>query len=813
MFFRDGQRRIDYILAYHDTDDIELISWRDKFEENLKKEGLELETEHKKDSQDGKTHFVKVHAPWDVLTRVAELTKMKMPIKEYDTNLYDTGCLSKLPNPMLIEDGVIPEEPEYFTADFSRERMKMFIIEDQNTFFTNAQRSFIVYELLLRTRYTETSDKFGIDRLIRHAAYSAAFPLHEFISFIQGISIGIYLQLLYETWARPGRWLYFQPTDLVRKYYGEKVGIYFTWLGFYTTMLIPASILGVIVFIYGCATLFKNPPSEEVCDESGAGNLTMCPLCDRHCSYWKLKTSCMYSRLTYLFDNGGTVFFACFMAIWATLFLEFWKRKQAELQYDWDVADFDYEEHVRPEFEARCKKRRLNPVTQMMEPFMPIYSRIPRWCTSFSVVLFMICCVICAVFGVIMYRVVVVTLLYSVPNPYVQQFASITTSCTAAVISLIIIMLLNRLYEKVALFLTELERPRTESEYEDSYTFKMFLFQFINYYSSLFYIAFFKGRLAGRPGDYDYSLGYRAEECDPAGCLIELCIQLGIVMIGKQAYNNFKEITLPKIMNWMRSRGAKKNETEENLYTRWEQDYDLNAVPLMGLFDEYLEMVIQYGFTTIFVAAFPLAPLCALINNIIEIRLDAYKLTTQMRRSVALRAQDIGIWLNILQGITFMAVLTNAFIIAWTSDFVPKLVYRYTQEPGTLDGYVNQSLSFFDVKDFQERSIPKNNASELFGDVTYCRYKDQREPPWSPNRYDYTSTHWHTFCAQLAFVIIFEHLVFFLTWLVAYLVPDVPARIRMLMLREVYLAKEAKYDASFSTLHSDRRQESLDKTV
>lgn len=47
----------------------------------------------------------------------------------------------------------------------------------------------------------------------------------------------------------------------------------------------------------------------------------------------------------------------------------------------------------------------------------------------------------------------------------------------------------------------------------------------------------------------------------------------------------------------------------------------------------------------------------------------------------------------------------------------------------------------------------------------------------------------------------------------AYLVPDVPARIRMLMLREVYLAKEAKYDAAFSTLHSDRLQESRDKTA
>ena len=35
--------------------------------------------------------------------------------------------------------------------------------------------------------------------------------------------------------------------------------------------------------------------------------------------------------------------------------------------------------------------------------------------------------------------------------------------------------------------------------------------------------------------------------------------------------------------------------------------------------------VVQYGFVTLFVAAFPLAPLLALINNVFEIRLDAYK--------------------------------------------------------------------------------------------------------------------------------------------------------------------------------------------
>ena len=52
--------------------------------------------------------------------------------------------------------------------------------------------------------------------------------------------------------------------------------------------------------------------------------------------------------------------------------------------------------------------------------------------------------------------------------------------------------------------------------------------------------------------------------------------------------------------------------------------------------------VIQYGFVTIFVAAFPLAPLFAAINNVIEIRLDAYKYVTQNRRPVAQRDQDIG---------------------------------------------------------------------------------------------------------------------------------------------------------------------------
>lgn len=45
---------------------------------------------------------------------------------------------------------------------------------------------------------------------------------------------------------------------------------------------------------------------------------------------------------------------------------------------------------------------------------------------------------------------------------------------------------------------------------------------------------------------------------------------------------------------------------------------------------------------TLFVASFPLAPLFALLNNIIEIRLDAKKFVMELRRPIAVKAQDIG---------------------------------------------------------------------------------------------------------------------------------------------------------------------------
>lgn len=62
--------------------------------------------------------------------------------------------------------------------------------------------------------------------------------------------------------------------------------------------------------------------------------------------------------------------------------------------------------------------------------------------------------------------------------------------------------------------------------------------------------------------------------------------------------------------------------------------------------------------------------------------------------------------------------------------------------------------------------------------------------------------YWHIFAARLSFVVVFEHLVFFFTGLVAYLIPDIPRSVQQKIQRQRYLAREALHKAE---LEQNRR--------
>ncbi|KAG1673586.1 Anoctamin-7 [Nymphon striatum] len=323
---------------------------------------------------------------------------------------------------------------------------------------------------------------------------------------------------------------------------------------------------------------------------------------------------------------------------------------------------------------------------------------------------------------------------------------------------------------------------RTQTEFDDNLIFKVFLFQFVNFYSSIFYIAFFKGKFVGYPGHYSHILGLRNEDCGNGGCLMELAQQLAVIMIGKQIINNIQEVVVPKLKTWWHQKNVKITENKN----RWEEDYSL--IENEGLFQEYLEMVLQFGFITIFVAAFPLAPLFALLNNWVEIRLDAQKIVCETRRIVPERAQDIGVWFRILETLAHLAVISNAFLIAFTSDFLPKLLYQY-EFKSNLQGYVNFTLAY----------APNGSMTEE------CRYRGYR------NAEGHTTVfYWRLLVIRLGFVIVFEHVVFFVCKMIDWLVPDVPESLEIKIKRERYLAKQALADSDNLVLYANVKEDDDD---
>ncbi|XP_029901756.1 anoctamin-2b [Myripristis murdjan] len=873
LYFSDGRRKVDYVLVFHqrrhgsvrsrtstsashdrlsiisngnfplpvssdlggaeddtvETSECDVQLIRQEFEANLLEAGLEIERDREV-SVHGPS-FTRLHAPWPVLSREAEFLKIKVPTKKSYELKQESGLSGGLsamwrklnqpfqPNVPHQEHG----RTKLLSHCFSRDKLHLYNIKSKDTFFDNATRGRIVYEILRRTVCVRTCQTMGISTLIAKGVYDSAFPLHDGDFRVTGQSEERNdRQLLHEEWARYSAFYKYQPIDLIRKYFGEKIGLYFAWLGVYTQLLVPASIVGIIVFGYGVATVDTDVPSLEMCDERL--NFTMCPLCDGACDFWQLSTACGTARASHLFDNPATVFFAIFMSLWAAMFLEHWKRRQISLSFSWDLTGIEEdEEHPRPKYEtillqkrqkqrSRKKKKKNEPDKQedgtetgkdrwrqkllsAMAAGAPVAKekltwkdRLPGYCINVSSILFMFGLTFSAVFGVIIYRITVSALMAMSPDPETKSNVRVTVTATAVIINLVVILILDEIYGAVAVWLTELEIPKTETTFEERLILKAFLLKFMNAYAPIFYVAFFKGRFAGRPGNYVYVFNdYRMEECAPGGCLIELCIQLSIIMLGKQLIqNNIFEIGIPKLKKLLRvlkEKGEAEEQREEQRSRppqQWNLDYAL--APFEGLTPEYMEMIIQFGFVSLFVASFPLAPAFALLNNVIEIRLDAKKFVTELRRPVAIRAKDIGIWYNILSGMGKFSVIINAFVISFTSDFIPRLVYQYMYSPsGTMHGFIDHTLSYFNVSNFKPGTSPH---SSLLGDITVCRYKDYREPPWSPEAYQFSKQYWCVLAARLAFVILFQNLVLFLSLLVAWVIPDVPKTVVEQLKRE-----------------------------
>lgn len=80
----------------------------------------------------------------------------------------------------------------------------------------------------------------------------------------------------------------------------------------------------------------------------------------------------------------------------------------------------------------------------------------------------------------------------------------------------------------------------------------------------------------------------------------------------------------------------------------------------------------QFGLMIFFLPAFPLAAVFSLINNMVEVRSDAFKMCLLFQRPFGQRVADIGHWQKVLEVFSILGIIVNCGLLV-TFDIIPKL--------------------------------------------------------------------------------------------------------------------------------------------
>lgn len=345
----------------------------------------------------------------------------------------------------------------------------------------------------------------------------------------------------------------------------------------------------------------------------------------------------------------------------------FWERTELELAYRWgtleltsdkmaELAKEDYNveggmySHRRPEFTGRTRQ---SPITGEPEVYFPSHQRKLQYLLSAVITAFML---------TVAFRIMILSLNlqgYIRPNSifYVRDFAKLSEvgawfdaksnwKCyIPVVLHASCILALNALYRRVATKLTDWENHETQTSHDHSLILKRFLFEAFDCYIVLFYLAFY--------------------ERDVERLRLELVAVFNIDSFRRLSV----EVILPYIVHAL---SPSRNDREH--------PHDLH-LDQHEQFDDYMEIMIQFGYVTLFASAYPLASLIMAGAVWMEIRSDIYKLTYLCQKPLAIeRIYTIGVWKRILQVMVWCSCLTNCLLFGFTSDqmmhYMPHLYIR-----------------------------------------------------------------------------------------------------------------------------------------
>ncbi|XP_030767814.1 anoctamin-3-like [Sitophilus oryzae] len=523
-------------------------------------------------------------------------------------------------------------------------------------------------------------------------------------------------------------------------------------------------------------------------------DLTMCATCEDlpNCKFGNFNKFCELFLWTFVFDNYLTAAFAVLMSFWAIFFINLWRRKENKLKLRWNTNIEDFDTENRAVFEDSAKSKRRNTITGELEPHIPKINIFFRYAVTLSTCGILIGIIFLTVLVITAFKVIFARYCDASETKFLLYHSKILTMLLGSAMQVFCIKMFEKIYGPLSIELTKYENPRTQQAFDNSVLYKRYLLSFINNYTPLFYLAFMKGKLYTVPHEINF---FRRDACMPANCVLALCIQMAFLMTLKDLLGNVCSLIffqIRKLINYL----LNIKEPPPTNIPQWEEEYCLFPTNRYLLTTEFTEMIIKYGFVTFFVAAFPLAPLCALANNLLEMRSDAYKLVMLYRRPIPLMKSGIGAWNGVLLSVTFLSTATNAFVIAFTSDIVPRQVFR-SYNPSS-------DLSEFPVLMLTKYKTVKYDGYSKLNDVPeYCYFRGQYRFTNYFKRHELSLYYWRYLTYRLITVFVFEHVILVCNAILSYSIPKFPVSVAQHLDKARLEVREAKHKAFQSGVNKE----------
>lgn len=410
------------------------------------------------------------------------------------------------------------------------------------------------------------------------------------------------------------------PYTLIRSYFNEQVALYFAWFDYYTRFLLIPSIFNCLVYISNKIFSIKN-------------------------------TSFIYAML---------------MSIWINIFIIFWNRKTQELKIKWNNYTEEYDrENRREEFKGEWSK---SLITGEFEIHFSKTKRFIKYIDSFIIS-------IPILFLAILLNIISLNLIGSIKDEdnsifHIKFLSDLTKenqifekgtfySNCISFLQPMFISSLNSLYNSISLKTTEMENHKVKSTFDNSLIYKRFCFEFINNFYNIFYLAFIVKDIEATISTLK-GLFYFSE-------IQRLVSQTLIPSIEKFIFENVYLILFFKGGDEDKFLLGKEIDKEEVL--RQEKLIEYNT------YNDYLPIIIEFGYLTLFSEFFPFASLILFFSNFIELKSDIISIGFNLRRPQFIRKRNIGAWENIINVISVLSIISNLIFSYYFSSYVYK--YKY----------------------------------------------------------------------------------------------------------------------------------------